>query len=222
MLLFYCLNIFNPETLKASAGHELHASLEAVQDGCEGIVVVVQASLLETEIPEAVATGQAALRVPAIPAEAICNLDPYRPPEPVTAAGGFVVRQRNGDLEVLLILRKGEWDLPKGKQDDGETIEACALREVGEEIGVDALHLGPSLGTTLHGYERDGAYHVKTTHWYLMQTPETTFEPEAREGIEAVAWTSWAEAIEKVGYDTLRRHLLKVEPKVRQALDVSV
>ena len=55
----------------------------------------------------------------------------------------------------------------------------------------EALRLGPPLGTTLHGYERDGAYHVKTTHWYLMQTPENDFEPETEE--ERAAIQEWKE-----------------------------
>src|SRR5436190_23606499 len=46
---------------------------------------------------------------------------------PVEAAGGLVYNE-NGD--VLMIFRKGKWDLPKGKLDDGEDIASCAVREV--------------------------------------------------------------------------------------------
>jgi 8-oxo-dGTP pyrophosphatase MutT (NUDIX family) len=51
----------------------------------------------------------------------------------VRAAGGLVVR--NG--EVLLVHRPkyDDWTFPKGKAEDGETDEACALREVEEETG---------------------------------------------------------------------------------------
>jgi 8-oxo-dGTP pyrophosphatase MutT (NUDIX family) len=51
----------------------------------------------------------------------------------IKAGGGIVVNEQN---EVLLIYRRGKWDLPKGKLDDGETIEECALREVKEETGL--------------------------------------------------------------------------------------
>ena len=55
---------------------------------------------------------------------------------------------------MLLIFRRGVWDLPKGKRDAGETIEACALREVREEIGVGELRLARELGTTVHDCAR--------------------------------------------------------------------
>ena len=47
------------------------------------------------------------------------------------AAGGYVVRRKDAGLEVLLIHRRGVWDLPKGKCDDGEKARACARRAPG-------------------------------------------------------------------------------------------
>ena len=48
----------------------------------------------------------------------------------IEAAGGLVV---NDEGKILMILRRGKWDLPKGKLDENETIEKCAEREVIEE-----------------------------------------------------------------------------------------
>lgn len=140
------------------------------------------------------------------------NLDPFLPAAPVTAAGGVVVRLGEAGPEVLLIFRRGAWDLPKGKLDPGETVEACAVREVQEEVGIDELRVLAPAGTTVHGYPEGGRYLVKTTHWYFMQTPERAFTPEEREGIEEVAWVPWAEAQERLGYATLRRHLASLRP----------
>ena len=48
----------------------------------------------------------------------------------VQAAGGLVHTE---DDQLLLIFRRGKWDLPKGKLDEGEKMDACAIREVAEE-----------------------------------------------------------------------------------------
>ena len=49
------------------------------------------------------------------------------------SSGGVVVFNN-----AILLLRKfnGDWVLPKGKVEQGETLEQAALREVSEESGV--------------------------------------------------------------------------------------
>ena len=56
----------------------------------------------------------------------------------VKAGGGLVMNNNN---DVLLIYRRGKWDLPKGKLDKGETLEDCAVREVMEETGLKKVTL---------------------------------------------------------------------------------
>ncbi len=228
MFFFYCaeeadLAVLYREGIRAPEGDgiPLWTSLEAVQTACRAPILVIAAAALPDGLVEDETAGEkvAQVRTRRVPPEAFCNLDPYLPPLPVVAAGGYVARPGDGEPDVLLIFRRGVWDLPKGKRDAGETIEACALREVREEIGVGELHLARELGTTVHGYERKGRYHVKTTYWFLMQTPEARFTPEAREGIEAVAWTPWSEAARRIGYDSLRDHMRRVEGTVREVME---
>ena len=142
-----------------------------------------------------------------LPAADILNIRPYRRPATVEAAGGIITRPRNGVLHVLLIYRRGVWDLPKGKRDAGESLKACARREVCEELGIDNLDVLRPLGRTVHGYVERAHYAVKTTHWFHMSTPATFFTPQAEEGIEDVEWVPWETARERLGYEILRRHL---------------
>lgn len=128
--------------------------------------------------------------------------------EPVTAAGGVVFRQENNDrLHVLLIFRRGVWDLPKGKIEDGETVEECAVREVAEEIGIaNPPTITFSLIDTYHEYKEKGTKYGKTTHWFGMELaslPQSGFAPETDEGIEKVKWVQLSEAKSLVGYENL-------------------
>ncbi len=171
------------------------------------ILVLDGAALSVTDGPDGPTTA-------AVPRAAVCNVDPdgdLAAPVAVVAAGGLVEREAGGPREVLMIFRRGCWDLPKGKLDDGESIEACALREVSEEVGIplDRLAITAPLGTTVHGYPlpRRHVYAVKTTHWYAMATTAEAFEAQDDEGIEAVAWIPLADAAERVGYASLRNLL---------------
>lgn len=206
MLYFLC-----DELLQEGAEVELWTSLDAARTACAAPIYAVDAFRL---------TGARTLdgdRVQArVHTELVQNADPYRPPKPVTAAGGYVVRQGSAGPEVLLIFRRGVWDLPKGKLDRGEAIEACALREVREEVGIEEdLRVIAELPPTVHGYPEGGAYRVKTTHWYLMRTSQQTFTPQASENIERVMWAPWAEARTRLGFETLRRHMDAAEATVR-------
>ncbi len=225
MLLFYAA----PEGIDLeAASHQglssddasplrLHVSLDAARTDATGPILVVDASALPSPPTDTTATGTA-VPLDHLPASALQNVDPYRPPQAVAAGGGYVARPVPEDIALLLIHRRGVWDLPKGHQDPGEDIESCALREVREEIGIDELHLLRPLGTTQHAYPDGETYAVKTTYWYLMRTPERSFAPERAEGIRRVAWARWAVARRHVGYDTLRRHMDRIEADVRRAL----
>jgi ADP-ribose pyrophosphatase YjhB (NUDIX family) len=99
----------------------------------------------------------------------------------IHAGGGLVL---NNDEELLFIFRKGKWDLPKGKLDKGETIAACAVREVKEECGIKNLKLNKKLGNTYHVYSMKGKLVIKITTWYFMHLKKTQkLVPQAEEGI---------------------------------------
>jgi 8-oxo-dGTP pyrophosphatase MutT (NUDIX family) len=201
-------------TAPDGAALRLHMTLEAAERAAAGPVLVVDAAALGRSPPF---EGDV-VPVASVPGAALQNLSPYRAPTPVAAAGGYVACLLPDDVAVLLIRRRGVWDLPKGHRDPGEALDACAAREVREEVGIDRLQVRRPLGTTVHGYPDGDTYAVKTTHWFLMRTPERTFEPERDEGIRRVAPARWAVARRHIGYDTLRRHMDAVEADVHGAL----
>ena len=61
-----------------------------------------------------------------------------------------------------------KWDLPKGKLEENESIEQCAVREVEEECNMRLLKIVSKLPSTYHCYPYKGAWAFKTTYWYKM------------------------------------------------------
>jgi 8-oxo-dGTP pyrophosphatase MutT (NUDIX family) len=123
----------------------------------------------------------------------------------IKAAGGLVLNEKQ---EILMIFRRGKWDLPKGKLDDGETIEACAVREVKEETGLTKLDLGPLITITHHTYFDTWLKEevMKETHWFQMYADTNqSLIPQSSEDIETIEWVAPKNLAEKLmnSYDTI-------------------
>lgn len=104
----------------------------------------------------------------------------------IQAAGGLVENEKK---EVLFMLRRGIWDLPKGKLDKGETLEQCAVREVEEETGLKHIRLGQPLLVTWHTYDESGKHFLKETHWYRMNVSGAqSIVPQQEEQITELKW----------------------------------
>jgi 8-oxo-dGTP pyrophosphatase MutT (NUDIX family) len=102
-------------------------------------------------------------------------------------AGGGVVKNENE--EILMIFRRSKWDLPKGKLDEGETIEECAKREVQEETGLQNLETIKPMGITYHTYVQFGKHNLKESHWYEMKaTGNEKLIPQTDEDITQIRW----------------------------------
>lgn len=128
--------------------------------------------------------------------------------EPVNAGGGVVVNEHD---EVLMIFRRGKWDLPKGKCDEGEAIDACALREVSEETGLQQLHLGDKICDTYHVYSQNRQNLLKRTTWYFMKgTVKEQPVPQAEENIQEVKWVKHEDLSNIVykSYEAIREVIL--------------
>ena len=106
----------------------------------------------------------------------------------VIAAGGLAHTDEN---ELLLIFRKGKWDLPKGKLDGKESLESCALREIKEETGLQQASIEHPLCVTYHTYHEFGKHILKESHWFLMKAQkQASFTPQLEEDIEKCEWVT--------------------------------
>ncbi len=104
----------------------------------------------------------------------------------VKAAGGLVLNRKS---EILLIHRRGSWDMAKGKMESGETKKQSALREVMEETGLQQLNLINKVETTYHIYrDKSDRRVIKPSYWYLMSTTDMDLVPQSEEDIDQAIW----------------------------------
>jgi 8-oxo-dGTP pyrophosphatase MutT (NUDIX family) len=107
----------------------------------------------------------------------------------IIQAGGGLVRNEKG--EYLFMFRRNKWDLPKGKLDPGETLEQCAVREVGEETGLHNVRPESPLVVTYHTYDENGKHILKETHWYRMGVSDgRSITPQQEEQITELRWVA--------------------------------
>ena len=112
----------------------------------------------------------------------------------VRAAGGLVVR----DETVLLVHRPryDDWTFPKGKANDGETDEECAVREVHEETGLRCT-LGDELPTTEYVDSRGRPKRVRW--WRMHPVVDDGFSPN--DEVDERRWVTAEDASALLSYD---------------------
>jgi 8-oxo-dGTP diphosphatase len=132
-----------------------------------------------------------------------------RPEELVLAAGGILLRQaKPGRWEVAVVHRpspRNDWSLPKGKLDPGETLEACALREVEEETGL-RCRLLDVVGTTEYVDRRGRPKEV--TYW-MMEVVGGEFAPN--DEVDELRWLELDMARRALSYEHDRRLLVLLD-----------
>lgn len=125
------------------------------------------------------------------------------------SAGGVIYRKTPEGVVFGLIATKGRtrWQLPKGKQETGETLEATAAREVAEETGLVGDVRAPLEAIDIWFSVNDGGRPVrrhKLVHFYLLEyrSGSTT---EHDDEVDDACWFPADEALELLTFPSERR-----------------
>jgi ADP-ribose pyrophosphatase len=116
--------------------------------------------------------------------------------KPTTGASMIVLSRE----KILLIQRgkepfKGAWSLPGGSHEYGETLEECAIRELREETGIEAIRVGFLKMRDRITRDETG----KVIYHYVLatyQAHEYAGEPRAQDDAMDVGWFSYPELLE--------------------------
>jgi len=117
----------------------------------------------------------------------------------VLAAGAVLWRSTSAGVEIALVHRPryDDWSLPKGKLDPGETIWACAVREVAEETGYPSF-LGRHLGQLRYPVSRPVPA-TKVVEFYAARVAGPgEFQPSKE--VDALRWLPADPAEELLSY----------------------
>jgi mutator protein MutT len=94
--------------------------------------------------------------------------------------GKLLITQRHADAHL-----GGLWEFPGGKRESNETFEACLIRELREELGIE-VEVGELVESLTH------AYPEKTVHLKFYRCRWKQHEPQPL-GCPAFQWVSAAE-----------------------------
>ena len=129
-------------------------------------------------------------------------------------AGSVILNHKN---EILLIFRKGKWDLPKGKVSKKGKLLSVAINESIEETGLKKknLKLIKPLSKS-SSVKKDG---IILDYWFLLEYEGKKLElkPQTEEGISDYRWVSKKDIIKyyphfrKYVCEVLRYYLLEKE-----------
>lgn len=112
---------------------------------------------------------------------------------------------------LLIQHQAGHWAFPKGHQEEGETREEAALRELNEEAGIECELL--NLATVKEEYiftDIDKKLCHKTVEYFIGKT-KTSKVVIQKEEIADYKWATFKEALKRITFKEGRQTLKKAQ-----------
>jgi 8-oxo-dGTP pyrophosphatase MutT (NUDIX family) len=132
-------------------------------------------------------------------------------------AGGIVFRRNKGDVEILLIQdAKDRWTIPKGHIEEGETAQATAKREIGEEAGLREVDVLGWLGKIHFRYRRIDKLVLMTTQIYLVRAKGNTDAIQKEGWMNGIRWFKFTDALDAIEYEDIGKLMLLAMKRIRQ------
>jgi 8-oxo-dGTP pyrophosphatase MutT (NUDIX family) len=142
------------------------------------------------------------------------------------SGGGVLVRRLRGDWALAAIRPAGKpagvWVLPKGQLDEGESAAAAALREVGEETGVEGRVVS-KLGDTRYWFSWEGERVFKVVSFFLVRYVSGRLgevPAEFRHEVAEVRWLPLEQAPALLAYRGEREMVERAVTLLRAEQDV--
>ncbi|MES2749722.1 MAG: transcription antitermination factor NusB [Patescibacteria group bacterium] len=119
-------------------------------------------------------------------------------------AGAVVYAEDNGSMYLALVHDIfGHWTLSKGKIEEGEDVQAGAVRELKEEMGLD-ITIEAELGNNEYVATHPEKGKVrKQVHYFLASSPYTTIEMEQKGGLDDGQWFKVADILDLNFYEDI-------------------